>query len=369
MLYVNLIDKIEIDRNNNHKRKKEKSMRTQCFNEKNHMSKPNRYKSNIIYQFLQKKVEERCSNYYLQTINLYFQLYIVFLIILYPILFLQTPTPPPHNYLFFFDFPFLILLLAFSSEKSLNCKKRGIILNVATCYLQIVVLTNFESASVQALFLNIIIIFNNILTIPRFLPRVFISLINIAILNIYLQFLDGKLRKASLHLFELELLILPSFLLLLFMMERTFKIFWIKLDFYRRADKSMEMLIENIDTPIFLLNSEFKLLLSNRCGSSLISEFDQEEFILDQNSEFPLYIYFSDEERNFFRDMVEKTLQDRSGRSYVFTVYGGMNFCKDSGSEEFVLRKVINESTVNLFRNKVENDKKILIKTSYVYKQ
>ena len=181
-----------------------------------------------------------------------------------------------------------------------------------------------------------------------------------------MQLLDGKLRKISLNLFELELLILPSFLVLLFMMERTFKLFWIKLDFYRRADKSMELLIENIDTPIFLLNSEFKLLLSNRCGSSLISDFDQEEFILDQNSEFPLVIYFSDEERNFFRDMVEKTLQDRSSRSYVFTVYGGMDYCKESRSEEFVLRKVINESTVNLFRNKVENDKKILINTSYV---
>lgn len=281
-------------------------------------------------------------------------------------LFLQTPTPSPHNYLFFLTFPFLLLLLAFPSERSLNYKNKSLFLNFATFYLQLLVLTNFETTSVQALFLNIIISLNNIFTIPRILQRMLVSLLNIVILQIYIQLFDGKLRKTSLSLFEFELCILPSCLLLLFMMERTFKLFWIKLDFYRRADKSMEILIENIDAPIFLLNSEFKLLLSNRCGSSLISEFEQEEFILTQNSEFPLFLYFSDEEKNFFMDMMEKTLKDRLGRSYMFTVYGGTDFCRMNDSEEFVLRKVINESSVNLFRKNMENDKKILINTTYV---
>lgn len=330
------------------------------------MNKPSRYKTNILYQFLQKKVEERCSSSYLQVTNLYFQIYIVFLIIIYSILFLQTSIPTPHNYLFYFNFPFLLLLIASSNERSLNYKKRSLLLNVATCYLQMIILNHFEAANVQALFLNIIISFNNIVTISRFWQRMLISLLNIAILSMYLLLFDSKLLKASFYLFELELFILPSFLLLLFMMERNFKLFWIKFDYYRRADKSMELLIENIAAPIFLINSEFKLLLSNRCGSSLISEFEQEEFLLSQDSEFPLLKYFSDEEKNYFRDMFEETMKDRSGRNYLFTVYGTMDYCREGESEEFVMRKVINESSVNLYRSNMKDDKKILITTSYV---
>ncbi len=151
------------------------------------------------------------------------------------------------------------------------------------------------------------------------------------------------------------------------MLERNFKILWIRLDSSRRAEKSMELLFEQFSIPIFLLNADFRLLLVNRSAASLLSTFQREEFLLMKNVEFPLMKYFSSEEKEFFGEMMRETLLDHCGRDHVFTV-NAMNECTEGVVvEEHVLGKLMNESSgENLLQTREQKAKKILLTTIHV---